>query len=123
MFEMLYCAILLASYADSTAKAVLKKVYRFHDKKRPVHKYYNAFRISVSVPNITHSAMHFHTKKCIHILINIFYFLCETEEKGAEEKKSKEKEDEVKNGQNEAEKAPSAEVQVLVFLVVHARMR
>jgi hypothetical protein len=62
-------------------------------------------------------------KKCSHILIDIFLLsLCETEEKGAEEKKDKEKGDEVTGGQNEAEKAPSAEVQV-VSLVVHARMR
>jgi hypothetical protein len=57
-----------------------------------------------------------------HINRHFLLSLCETEEKGAEEKKSKEKEDEVKDGQNEAEKAPSADVQV-DSLIVHARMR
>ncbi len=104
-------------------KAVLKEVYRFLDKMPPVHKYYNAFRISVSILNVFTFSYAFPANKCIHILIDIFLLsLCETEEKGAEEKKSKEKEDEVKDGQNEVEKAPSAEVQV-VSLVVHARMR
>ncbi len=119
----MFGTLLLAIHADSTAKAVLKEVYRFHDKKPPVHKYYNSFRISVSILNVFTFRYAFPAKKCIHILINIFFLsLCETEEKGAEEKKNKEKEDEVKDGQNEAEKAPSADVQV-VSLVVHARMR
>ncbi len=62
-------------------------------------------------------------KKCINIFIDIFLLsLCETEEKGAEEKKDKDNGDEANDGQNEADKAPSAEVQV-VSLAVHAQMR